>query len=208
MSGPTKRIRKPTDLPALQHGKFDRFEPAVTMIDVEHRNVHDGMIWSVTYFDPVTPSNDDWVHYLLRVPAGSFPHLRVIVFTAEAGPLRWFLYENVPAPTTSPIGTLLTARNANRNIGDDPQPNMSIYAVADADVLAWGSPRFGDADLLLTKYIPSGGNRRTAVQGDDPGEERVLRQDTDYLISLLNVNAGANTQIHAQFLWYELDYGQ
>lgn len=76
----------------------------------------------------------------------------------------------------------------------------------DEEVLAWGSPRFGDADLLLTKYLPSGGNRRTAVQGDDPGEESTLRQNTNYPISLLN--AGADTQVHAQFLWYELDYGQ
>lgn len=208
MSGPTKGIRlpKPDEQTAIAYASYDKRHPAVTEISAEHRAVHEGMFYRAsTYLEDIV-SNGASIYFGISVPPGTFPHLRLVRFTASSGPSLWRLYEGVTFPS-SPIGTLIPSRNGNRNTSA-ASPSGDLTAGMQCFHTVTPPSPVDDGTLLDTYYLPGGGNRRTGVSGDDAGEEHVLRQNTDYMIEFVNLDGGANVDVNFQCLWYELDYGQ
>ncbi len=174
---------------------IDQFAWALTVIDSEHRLIHDGMLFTANYrFDNL--ANGGNLDILLQVPAGSFPHLRAWSYSLEDGPCEFNLYEN---PTFSAAGTAITLQNNNRNSSNT------------SDVTATHTPTItspGDA-ILEGQYIPDPGggflSGSPGAQAQDLSEEWVLKQNEDYLLRLTN-NSGVVIDGSIYFVLYEIDY--
>ena len=74
--------------------KFDAYAHAVTVIQEEHRLIHDGMYFSVNHAFTAL-ANGANLDIVFKVPAGTFPHLRAWTYSLEDGPCNLSLFENV-----------------------------------------------------------------------------------------------------------------
>lgn len=175
--------------------KFDPFAHSVTVIQEEHRLVHDGMYFSVNYaFSGL--ANGASVDIVLSTPVGVFPHLRAWKFALSDGPCAFSLFEN---PTVTIGGTDLTPVNNNRASSRTAQTTVK----ADPTITVTGN------SLLEAAYVPDPGGGFFTSPGTTAGdvsEEWVLNQNEDYLLRLTN-NSGPGTIDGSLYMvFYELQY--
>lgn len=207
MSGPKNNIRKDNnghELAALDLAKYDRFHPAVTIIEAAHRAVHDGV------FHTVSGKELAWgaaaqAAFLIDVPLGVFPHFQVMNWGFGKGDIDIQFYEGGGSPDlglASPLGTLLPSQNANRNSANVADVQIFNSTVAHGSPLP---PTF--ADLWVPNTATGIGQSADGIQLLGRGSEFVLKQGTPYLIVLTN-GSGAEIAYSFQFAWYELDFAQ
>ena len=175
--------------------KFDAFAHATTVIQEEHRLIHDGMYFSTNY-GFTSLANGANLDILIAVPANSFPHLRAWAYSLEDGPCNFTLYEGT---TTSDDGTALTSTNNNRNSTNAPNavwthtPTISGVGTA----------------ILENHYVPDpGGGFLSGSPGtnfSDVSEEWILKPSTKYLLRLTN-NSGGAIDGSVYIVHYELGY--
>ena len=173
--------------------KFDKLAHAVTIIDEEHRLVHDGMAFGVGHIF-ASVANGGTAALLVSTGAEVFPHVRALDVTAENGPLDLDFYEGV---TTSNDGTAITPANRNRA--------SSIVANA-----AWyHTPTITDLGTQLGEsFIPVAavqGNRAVPAIASSFGEEWVLDQNQKYALVVTN-NSGGAARLQLRVFYYEIGY--
>ena len=172
---------------------WDRYVHARTVMDHEHRMVHEGFAFHCV--DRIASlGNGASLDWLISVPAGTFPHMTSFQFQLEAGDCDVETYEGV---TTSANGTLLTRHNRNRNSPITPGTVM------------YGGPTITDIGTLIhDRYIPpTGGGVGSSAGTLSPnfGEEWILKPATKYVVRLTN-NSGGAIQVAGEALWYEPGY--
>lgn len=168
----------------------DQLTGSVTTIDEQHRLIHEGMVY--TCVDRQTSvangANADW----LLITNGAYPHFRKMHVALENADADLYLYEDTEV---SGNGTEVTPRNNNRN--STRVSNTQVFS----------GPTVTDVgDTVLDQlYIPdTGGFFATAAQGEDIGEEWILKPNTNYLIRLTNNSGGAIT-VGLYLSFYEID---
>ncbi len=172
---------------------YDKYAHAVTAITEEHRLIHDGMGFTMTY-KAAAVADEASSDILLVVPAGCYPHLRKFVTNATGGPLDAFLYEGT---TASADGTALVETNNNRNSATTA--NMVVTHTPTVD------PVGTQIDYALLPTLTAIGSNVGGVKGPDIGEEWVLKPSTKYLLRVTN-NSGGAVDVGWHLFWYELSY--
>ena len=170
--------------------KFDPYSHSVTVIDENHRMIHDGF-WYELFQEDLALANGASVEVLLSVPAGTFPHFQELELDTDGGPVRVFLYEGT---TTSADGSELTWINKNRNSSNSPSTQVFV------------SPTItDDGTLLKRKAAPNSGP--LTVFNQSQGGEWVLQPSTKYLIRITNAS-GAAREVNITIAMYEIGYEQ
>jgi hypothetical protein len=172
---------------------FDKFHWASTVIDAEHRLVHEGFMFSLDDIQTGV-TNTSSLDYLLVTPAATFPHIRVLYWVATNGPVQVFTYEDT---VVSANGTLVNTRNRNRVSSN--VPNSLVYRGPTVSSLG---------TLLSTVLMPDTGPGPSGIFGDDPGEEWVFKPNSNYMFRFTN-NSGGTVNVNFALSWYELNgYGR
>ena len=174
--------------------KFDPFAHAVTVIQEQHRLVHDGMFYLTS------GKQTGWLdagvkRFLISTPAGAFPHIQQMNLNFERGDIDFVAYEGA---TTSADGTALDIENVNRNSSNTP--NTDLFA----------EPTVTDVGThIFTLWAPptstGTGQSSNGIAGVGQGSEWLLAPSTKYLIVMTN-NSGATIDWSYEFSWYELAY--
>lgn len=166
----------------------------MTVIEEEHRLIHDGMVFYRTYFEAAVPDNSS--RTALFRTGDIPPHFKRLLVAASEGPIIVDLAEDADVAT---LGTQLTSFNANRLSSKSP---LATFYASDTVFNDTGSPILGNL------YIPVGASSNAGVTGETGGiEELVLKPNTDYSLTLTNDPAGSGTaDINIFFVWYELSY--
>lgn len=171
---------------------FDPYVNAMTVIQEQHRMVHDG------FFFQTSGKQTAWLdatskRFLIDVPAGAFPHIQSMVLNFGRGDIDFVAYEGA---TTSDDGTLIPEQNVNRISSNTP------------DILLYAEPTVTDQGTqLFTLWAPptgtGTGQSANGVSGIGQASEWILNQSTKYLIVLTN-NSGSTINWSYEFSWYEI----
>lgn len=172
---------------------WDRFAHARTVMDHEHRNIHEGMAFHATH-RVTSLGNGANLWLLMACPAGCFPHITGLIFTFEAGDIDIVTFEGT---TTSADGTVISSFNRNRNSSNTP------------DMVLTHTPTITDAGTQIhDRLVPptgSGVGNSEGIISPNLGEEWILKPATKYLIRVTN-NSGGTIKLTLESLWYELGY--
>jgi len=178
----------------LEAKSYDPYHYAQTVIDANHRLVHDGMFYSHTGKDE-SWTNGATRNFYLSVPAGVFPHIQVMKLDFGRGDIDFVAYEGT---TVSSSGTPLTAVNVNRASANTPSLSLS----AEPTVTDTGTAIF---TLWAPPTSTGTGQSANGVEGVGQGSEWILNAGTNYLVRLTN-NSGSTISWAHEFTWYEIDY--
>jgi len=174
--------------------QFDPLVHAITIIQEQHRMVHDGFMFQTS------GKQTGWLDaadklFLITTPALSFPHIQVMRLNFGRGDIDFEAFEGA---TTSADGAALTLQNVNRNSSNTP----NIVLTAEPTVT-------DDGTSIFTLWVPPTsagvGNSANGVEGIGQGSEWVLKPSTKYLIRLTN-NSGSTIDWSYEFAWYEIGY--
>jgi len=174
--------------------KFDEFAHAVTVIQEQHRILHDG------FYHVCTGKDTGWLDagvkvFQLKTAALNFPHIQTMLLNFGKGDVDFVAYEGA---TITVDGTPLPVFNANRN--STKTPLLELFAAP--TVGANGTEIF----RLWTPPTATGvGQSANGIAGVGQGSEWILKPSTDYLVIMTN-NSGATIDFSYEFSWYELAY--
>ena len=172
---------------------WDGYVHARTVIDHEHRMIHDGMAFHVTH-RVASLANGASFDILYSPPAFSFPHLTALLVSLADSPCDVLSYENV---VTSDDGTALTPFNRDRNSTKTAQMGVTH------------SPTITDlGDLVHDRFVPDAGGQGSNSIGiitPNFGEEWILKPSTKMMTRVTNNSGGAIT-LTFEALWYEISY--
>lgn len=179
---------------------LDPYHKALTVINEEHRLIHDGFVFSVQANVPDLPDGAT-AHVLYSVKDNPI-HLKRFNVNASEGPIILTVYES---PTYDDPGS----PQINPTINLNRMSSNTSTIVFTNDPLLGGQPLAGldrGDPILGSLYIPAQGNQ--GVSGSTIAiEEILLAANTDYLIEFVNDPLGAGTaDIFATVVWYELQY--
>lgn len=173
----------------FENDKFDSFSRAVTVIDENHRLIHEGWFYTATYRNTAV-ANGATLDILIAVPAGKVPHLQLLEIVTDGGPISYQLDEAV---TTSADGTALPSYNRNRT-----SSNVA------ATVLTH-TPTVTDTGLEIEAHnVPAIGNKVGIFDQTSQGEW-MLKPSTKYLLRVTN-DSGQARDIEARLAFYEIDW--
>lgn len=156
---------------------------AIETIDYAHHEVHSGS--SFYYHDVIALASGASQDYVITVPnTGKWPHFGVEVYFNDAAGIKE-LYESTDKNGT----TAQTVFNRNRN----------VTTAATTTVHKGQSGGTTDGTRILWKRIGSGKNT-----GGESGtsEERILKQNTKYLLRVTNASTSTNNAT-VILRWYE-----
>ncbi len=184
--------------------KFDPHAHAVTVIDEEHRLIHDGMVFSIQVVELDIPDGD--VRQVLYRPQDIPVHLKRFSIAASKGPVVLTVYE---APTWDDPGSpqANTSNNLNRM-----SSNVATMLITGAPLLG-GQPLDGadkGSPVLGGLYIPAEGNQ--GISGQTGAIDEIILATNavvpeGYLIEFENDPQGSGTvDVWATVVWYELSY--
>ena len=173
---------------------YDPFAWALTVIQEQHRLVHDGMFYAASGKQTAW-ANATSQTFLINCPSGCFPHVQQIILNFGRGDIDFVAYEGA---TTSNDGSALTAHNVNRNSSNTP--NLELYA----------APTITDpgTEIFTLWSPPTGtgtGQSANGISNVGQGSEWILTPSTKYYIVLTN-NSGSTIDWSYEFSWYEIDY--
>lgn len=179
---------------AEEQFKFDAFAHAVTVIQEQHRFVHDGMYFQTSgkqtgWLDGTTKT------FLLRTAADNYPHVQAMRLSFGRGDVDFVAYEGA---TISATGAALPVVNVNRT--STKTPAMTLFAEPTAT---------DNGGHIFTLWVPNtaAGQSKSAdgVSGIGQASEWVLKPGTDYLVVMTN-NSGGTIAWSYEFAWYEISY--
>ena len=183
-----------THLKTNETRSYDPFVFAQTVIEENHRMIHDGFMYAQTGKDTGW-ANAGVLDFLISVPAFTFPHVQVMKLNFGRGDIDIVAYEGT---TTSNDGTGMTVQNVNRNSSNTAA--TALYA----------SPTITDVGTqIFTLWVPptgtGTGQSANGTDGVGQGGEWILAPETKYLVRLTN-NSGSTIDWSHEFSWYEVDY--
>lgn len=171
---------------------FDPITGKLVTISEPHELIHAGKMFHMTA--KMTGIADAAsVSFLLRVPAGVYPHMHVMRANVGSGDIDIVAYEGT---AITAVGTPVPTKNVNRVSANTPE--MLIY----------GNPTLGvDGEEIHRIWVPpTAAGQGKSIQGvsnAEAGEEWILNADTDYVQTLTN-NSGDTIDAWFEMLWYEL----
>lgn len=176
----------------LEKEAYDNYSSAFTVIDSDHRHVHDGRLFTTS------GKNTNWstgtsLSFLISPPADCTPHVKTMDLNFGRGDIDFVAYEG---PTITDNGTPLTAQNVNRNSSTTPLLNL------------FANPTTSDnGELEFQLWVPPTstgvGKSANGVTGVGQGGEWILAPETPWLIVLTN-NSGVTIDWSYEFSWYEI----
>lgn len=171
---------------------IDPYSGALSFISEPHMLIHQGKMFHMTTKTPDI-ANTASVDFLMRVPAGVYPHLHVFRINVGGGDIDIVTHEG--ADITAP-GTAIDTHNINRVSSNTPE--LLMYANPTVNT---------DGTEIHRIWIPptanGQGNSSQGVSGADAGEEWIMAPSTDYLQRITN-NSGSTIKAWVEMLWYEL----
>jgi len=186
----------PGDIPGWNLRLYDPYAHASTVINEEHRLIHDGMMFSYTH-KFLTVVNGATVRLLLAPPAGCYPHINQARVFAGAGDIDIVFYKD---PTVTGYGTTVPAGG---------RPNLNQNSSNTASLAVYEEPTVSDpGSSLHRRWIPPTGTGVGNTTGDSApsfGEEWNLVPGTEYLMEVTN-NSGVTIDMAVDIVWYELSY--
>jgi len=167
---------------------FDKYANALTVLDENHRMIHDGFMFTGWARDETVAIGAKF-YMLLQVPAHTFPHLQIFEVNADGAPLVYDLHEGT---TFSSAGTAVTMFNRNRNSSNA------------AKTVVTHSPTVTDEGTVIDlHYVPSTGVGQTGIIDQSTWGEFVLAPNTNYLIGIHN-DSGQARDITMNIGLYEI----
>lgn len=185
----------PSDIPGFLLPYADPYAYAITVIDEEHRLVHDGMAFNCSYVHG-SLANAATLTMHAKVPAGCYPHIRACDVTMSDSPCLVNFYKDA---TLSADGTLVAT-----------QGNVNSASSNTAGLVMYHTPTITDPGTLVrTKYVPDMGGVGSNVVGAISSEfgEEIILSPGSWLLQVTN-NSGAAIVVGFQNFWYELSYLQ
>ena len=169
-----------------QHA-FDLFANAYTVIQEQHRMVHDGYMFHAAG-QVLDLANGGTLEFLFVTPENCYPHLQKIVFFLEDAPCQMQVYEGA---TVSANGTEATVLNTNRNSPNTPCAQLFVGPTVTAD-----------GSLFHDRYFPTAG-KDTGLVEQGMADEWIFKPSTNYLFRLTN-NSGGIIDFGFEGKWYEI----
>jgi len=162
----------------------DSITGSINVVDYEHHEIHSGSYFRAGFqkdiasggtatFAITTPDTTKWLHF------------RPAVDTELEATIM--LYEN---PTSITGGSAVTPRNANRNSIN----TSGASCVSDCTYNATGAIVLGNQVL---------GSKKDAGGNGESQFEWVLKQNTIYLLVVINDATGATNECNIKCQWYE-----
>ena len=173
---------------------FDPFAHAITTIDSEHRQIHDGMVFTFTeVFTGLTSGSSK--DYLINVPVSCFPHFRKLAFSMSDGPITSYLYRGT---TVSAAGNARTFINNNLN-----SATLMSCVLTEGPTIT----DIGTEVVIDKKYSAAGAppGQSGPTGKEDVDAEWVMAPGELYLLRLTNNSAGT-IEGHVHMVGYELSY--
>lgn len=171
-----------THIVDLLQRSFDKQALAISVIQEEHRMIHDGFLYTASHAFTDLP-DDGTLDILLTVPEGAHPHLRSWTYALSDAPVVFGMHEG--SIVTAP-GTPVPTHNNNRN-----SANESAQTVVTAD------PNLAGGDTVLDfQYVPDPGGRgrdRPGTRATELAEEWILRDNEVYVLRMVNISGGPIT---------------
>ena len=170
---------------------WDRETNASTIIQVEHRQVHKGLLFSTaTKFDSVATGAS--VYVVMVTPQDIEVHFKQASISSDG---EKFLTEIIEGPAVSG-GTAATAYNRNRG-----STNTAQMTIKTAPSSVTGGTTI-DIDLLGGGSSP--GPKAIAIGTEVAGvTEWLLKENTTYVIKITNNGSSAATCV-VKLIWYEV----
>lgn len=141
----------------------------VVNMDHVHRMMHDGRYFM--HNGELSLAAGAVFDHLIRVPAGCYPHLRLLGVETTNAPARIWLYES---PTVSAVGTAHESNNVKR------------YSSRTTPVLIYHGPTVTlTGTVLLDGHLIPGSNQSGGV-GAQSFMEWLLSPGLDYLVRVRN----------------------
>lgn len=164
----------------------DRVSKAAAVIDTVHDHLHDGQVffWGIS----ANVNNGATKIYRFTTP-NTLIRCHFTINAYSPGNCTWTFYEG---PTINAAGTPRTPTNADRN--SLLAATMALFE--DATLLANGTQLWSGTTATANPLLNLGGQGR----GDN---EVILKQNTEYALTLLNSNGGA-VVITPNPRWYEI----
>ena len=157
--------------------KFDRTSGAAINIDTLHAHIHRGRAFTCSA--SITIGNNATHDAIIWVPNSLEPHLRIYRLDVDAAPFDITLYEGPFTIVNS--GVQCVPRNLNRKSGNVSSMGIAVTAVAS---LVPGS-------FTQLEYHRITGAKQTGGSEENAVTEWDLKPDTEYLIRMTNIAAGA-----------------
>lgn len=168
---------------------FDPRVHAMTMIEEEHRMIHDGFLSYVSINLPAIPNLG--ISDGLIVTGAIPPHVKRLQVAASLGPISVDFFEDTVVGVQ---GTPVPVINANRLTS-----NVSL-------VTAFANPTVTTPGTSLgTLLIPGGSIFEGVIGTTGVINELLIKPNSNYLIRLTN-NSGATIEGNATLVWYEPNY--
>ena len=183
----------PFDIPGWIRTVFDKYAHALTVIDEEHRLVHDGMGFQMDHVAGSTLANGA-TGYMMMVVGARPVHLRACDVAVGNTPVRIRMYRT---PTVSANGTELSILNANEMSSNTPLATCYVGPTVT-------DPGTQITDTLVPDYSGPPGQAIGAIQSSF-GEELILAINPTHLLAIPN-NSGAAISWGFKSFWYEISY--
>ena len=186
-----EQIRKYlADADTRQTAQVDTATGAHTIIDSDHRYIHEGKKFSAVVEQALARDETYKLSFISpSVVSGKYAHWRPALISSSSSLLIVRLYENI----TSTDGTPVTSVNANR-ISTTTASTVVKKGVT-ADVSA--------ATPIAIFSVGSGGTPQSQAGGAvSADEEIVLKRDTEYIMEIEEPNVAATT-VYVHMKWYE-----
>lgn len=167
------------------HGPVELRSGGYRVISTEHAKIHDGKAFTHASIHLALANSGIYYHYI-NVPAGVYPHLRVVTIACEGSPFWCELYE---APTITADGTTAEIRNNNR-----ASTTASTVTMFHAPTVT------ADGTLLDFSYVT--GTGASGGFGIEIESEWVLNAGTKYVVKATNKSGAARDFVLTLF-WYE-----
>lgn len=184
---------RPSSADEFKHS-FDPISHAFTVIDQQHRLVHDGMYFT-TSGKQTGWTNGTTKSFLISPPAGCFPHIQTMHLNFGRGDIDFVAYEG---PTVTGNGSALTINNVNRT--SSRTAALNLYA--EPTVSDNGTHEF---TLWVPPTAAGTGQTASGIMGVGQASEWILNESTPWLVVMTN-NSGATIDWSYEFSWYEVGY--
>ena len=186
----------------LMSTAYDRVSGLIVTLPGEHSRIHDGYAFKVN-FEIGSLAQGASVSYSFKTPVGVEIHLQNIVLAASNADVAVELYRGTTAnPLTidSPgtdDATILGPHNLNDvlNTASGTVIKRTPTYTAAADGELW--------DRLVLPGAGSNQYQSTGVKSDSPNEEYLMKQDTYYVIKVVNTDSSnAASGVNVRLFWY------
>lgn len=175
---------------ARQAAQVDAATGAHTIIDSDHRYIHEGKKFSTVLEQALAQDEIYKLSFISpSAESGKYVHWRPALISSSGSLLIVRLYENV----TSAGGSAIIPVNANRISQTIALTTVKKGVTADVS----------GATPIAIFSVGSGGTPQSRAGGSvSAGEEIVLKQGTEYIMEIEEPNVAA-TNVYVQMKWYE-----